>query len=84
MHALQIEATSEDEVSIGAVIAFSPDGGLLASTRQAAGKHEVIFFEPNGLRHYEFALGQDCTEASVSQMSWNIDGTRVYPDEIRF
>jgi elongator complex protein 1 len=74
---LQVEATSESEMGLGESVAFSPDGGLIASTRKSEGKHEVIFFEPNGLRHYEFALRADCLEAAVKSLAWNIDGTRT-------
>ncbi len=71
----QVESTSEDENGLGEPVAFIPDGGLLASTRRSEGKHEVIFFEPNGLRHYEFSLRNDCMESTVKDIGWNIDGT---------
>lgn len=38
-------------------------------------KHEIIFFEPNGLRHYEFPLPPDRVSDEVTGMGWNVDGS---------
>ena len=33
-----------------------PSGNLIASSQKLPNKHEIIFFEKNGLRHGEFSL----------------------------
>lgn len=69
---LKQEARSEDEAGLSACVAFGPDGGLIAAAQRSEGKHDIIFFEPNGLRHYEFALPR--MDAAVG-MGWNVDGS---------
>jgi len=37
-------------------VIFRPSGSVIAGTMRKPNKHEVIFFEKNGLRHGEFSL----------------------------
>ena len=43
-----------------------PSGNLIASTERRPNKHEVIFFEKNGLRHGEFTLPFGVKEVKVT------------------
>jgi len=52
---------------------YSPAGNLIASTQRAVGRHAVIFFERNGLRHGEFTLRHP--EARVVELEYNCDST---------
>lgn len=38
-----------------------PSGNLISSSRRLPDKHEIIFFEKNGLRHGEFSLRETQT-----------------------
>jgi elongator complex protein 1 len=46
---------------------------LIASTVRRPNKHEVAFFEPNGLRHGEFTLPFETKEIRVSNLAWNVN-----------
>ena len=37
-------------------LAWRPAGNLIASTQRLPHRHDVVFFERNGLRHGEFTL----------------------------
>jgi elongator complex protein 1 len=80
-------------------LAWRPSGSLVASTQRFSptipglgrgkeGRHDIVFFEPNGLRHGEFALrgerwwkkGQTDPKSMelgyrVKQLLWNTDST---------
>jgi len=57
----------------GPVVSWRPSGNIIAANKVSpAGKNEIIFFERNGLRHYEFVL-KDAPTRSVLNMSWNCD-----------
>lgn len=45
---------------------FRPSGSLIASTQRKPHRHEVIFFERNGLRHGEFVLPFGKMEVQVN------------------
>lgn len=47
---------------------FRPSGNLIACTQRLEDKHNVIFYERNGLRHGEFTLR---TELEVLDIKWN-------------
>ena len=42
-----------------------PTGNLMATSQRKPNKHDIIFFEPNGLRHGEFSLPCDRMEMKV-------------------
>ena len=45
---------------------FRPSGSLIASSQRKPHRHEIVFFERNGLRHGEFILPFDKMEVKVS------------------
>ena len=48
---------------------FRPSGSLIASSQRKPHRHEIIFFERNGLRHGEFILPFNKMEVQVSVFS---------------
>ena len=48
---------------------FRPSGSLIASSQRKPHRHEIIFFERNGLRHGEFILPFNKMEVQVSLFS---------------
>lgn len=66
-----LSATSDPSVrGLSHVLAFRPTGNLIASTQRFGGpqaqwapgrdgRHDLVFFERNGLRHGEFSLRED-------------------------
>lgn len=44
---------------------YRPSGGLIATSQTKQNKHEIIFFEKNGLRHLEFTLPFDVKKVQV-------------------
>lgn len=78
----RLQSTSEHTQGLGACIAWRPNGGLIASTRnedRPGGKdvHDVVFFERNGLRHGEFGLrwptAKDGSVGFVKDLLWSPD-----------
>ncbi|KAJ1675513.1 putative elongator complex protein 1 [Spiromyces aspiralis] len=53
--------------------AWKPSGRVIASTEKLAHKHDVVFFERNGLRLHEFALASNIVK--VHGLAWNADST---------
>lgn len=52
------------------LLAWKPSGDILASTQSLPEHDEVIFFEKNGLRHYEFKV-RGPANARVHDLQWN-------------
>jgi elongator complex protein 1 len=70
-----LQSTSEPVPFLEGVLSWRPSGNLIASTQKLSHKHDVVFFERNGLRHGEFSLpDKDC---QVHQLEWNIDSTTL-------
>ena len=76
---LTLEFRSDPLPNLGNQLAFSPDGALIATSQRVgegdAAHLDIIFFEPNALRHYEFSLPARCASATVAGLSWNADGS---------
>eukprot|EP00960_Hanusia_phi_P058345 763859-Hanusia_phi.AAC.1 len=70
-----IEAESEVIQDMDGCIAFKTDGSLIAGSARRGGSKEIIFFEPNALRHYEFPLLKQDEKSRVEGLSWNSDGS---------
>ena len=58
------------------VYVFSrPSGSLLATSQRRPNKHDIAFFEKNGLRHGEFTLPFGVKDVKVCEVLWNLDST---------
>ncbi|XP_067016133.1 elongator complex protein 1-like [Acropora muricata] len=71
-----LSSTFETVDGLEQALFWKPSGSLIASSQwKPNNRHEVIFFERNGLRHGEFSLPFDKMEIKVIEVSWNIDST---------
>ncbi|KAG7163721.1 putative elongator complex protein 1 [Homarus americanus] len=68
-----LQYTSEDVDGLENVVSWKPSGSLIASSRRLSNKHEIIFFEKNGLKHGEFPLPFKSTEMLLKDVAWNQD-----------
>ncbi|CDS00057.1 hypothetical protein [Sporisorium scitamineum] len=82
-----LSSTSDPSVrGISHTLAYRPVGNLIASTQRFGpsgvqgqmwsqgrkGRHDVVFFERNGLRHGEFSLREEsASQPEGSQLGWN-------------
>ncbi|KAF9237879.1 pol II transcription elongation factor [Melanogaster broomeanus] len=86
-HEGRLQSTSEAVPGLEASAAWRPNGGLIASTQnevrlgpqdaRKSGKHDVVFFERNGLRHGEFSLRRppeaDGSHYKIKDLIWSSD-----------
>nr|XP_045600138.1 putative elongator complex protein 1 [Procambarus clarkii] len=70
-----LQYTSEDLNGLEQVLSWKPAGSLIASSQRLANKHEVVFFEKNGLKHGEFNLPFKPNEMLVNEVAWNQDSS---------
>ncbi|KII95516.1 hypothetical protein PLICRDRAFT_96071 [Plicaturopsis crispa FD-325 SS-3] len=87
-----LQSTAEAIAGLEHVLSWRPSGNLIATTQRFGfegggagkeGRHDVVFFEKNGLRHGEFGLGEghfkrrdDGTWGyKVRELSWSSDST---------
>ncbi|MEE6508366.1 hypothetical protein FKM82_020719, partial [Ascaphus truei] len=72
---LALQSTSAPVEGLEQALSWKPSGSLIASTQTKANKHDVIFFEKNGLVHGEFTLPFGKGEVKVNELLWNSDST---------
>jgi elongator complex protein 1 len=94
-----LQSTSEEVAGLEHPLVWRPSGNLIVSTQRFGfdgggagreGRHDVVFFERNGLRHGEYSLkveqlsvkGNDPTSLTdrqwgykVREMAWNSDSS---------
>ncbi|ORY54599.1 IKI3 family-domain-containing protein [Leucosporidium creatinivorum] len=76
----ELSSTSEPTGGLEHPLAWQPSGSIIAATQRKVDKEgkeeglQVVFFERNGLRRYEFAL-REKEGARVRELSWNSDST---------
>ncbi|GIY88877.1 elongator complex protein 1 [Caerostris darwini] len=70
-----LQYTSEVVEGLEEPVCWRPLGNLIACSQQCPNKHQIIFFEKNGLRHGEFTLPFKPNTFKVSTMSWNSDSS---------
>ncbi len=84
-----LQTISEPVAGLEHTLCWRPSGNLIASTQRfgfegggvgKTGRHDVVFFERNGLRHGEFSLRESWTECnerqwgySVKELTWSSD-----------
>lgn len=69
------DSTSENVDGVENVLCWKPSGSLITSSLRKANRHEIVFFEKNGLRHGEFSLPFAVKEVQVKEVLWNTDST---------
>lgn len=94
-----LQSTSEEVAGLEHPLVWRPSGNVIVSTQRFGfdgggsgreGRHDVVFFERNGLRHGEFSLkvgqisvrGRDAATSNerkwgykVREMAWNSDSS---------
>ncbi|XP_067886712.1 elongator complex protein 1 isoform X2 [Heterodontus francisci] len=70
-----LQSTSESVRGIEQALCWKPSGNLIASTQRKLNKHNVVFFEQNGLLHGEFSLPFDKDQVKVKELLWNSEST---------
>ncbi|CAI2174277.1 9937_t:CDS:10 [Funneliformis geosporum] len=69
-----LQYTSEPVDKLEHVLSWRPSGNLITSSQKLADKHEIIFFEKNGLRHGEFMLRETFAH-KIIEIVWNCDSS---------
>ncbi|KAF9584994.1 hypothetical protein BGW38_004344 [Lunasporangiospora selenospora] len=69
-----LQTTSESVDMLEHCLSWRPSGNLIASSQRLPHRHDIVFFEKNGLRHGEFTLREE-TDAVVREVAWNCDST---------
>ncbi|KAG8593890.1 hypothetical protein GDO81_000980 [Engystomops pustulosus] len=72
---LCLQSTSEPVDGLEQALSWKPSGSLIASSQTKPNKHDVVFFEKNGLLHGEFTLPFAKGEVQVRELLWNSDST---------
>ncbi|KAM4807893.1 elongator complex protein 1 [Rhinophrynus dorsalis] len=72
---LALQSTSESVEGLEQALSWKPSGSLIASSQSKPNKHDVVFFEKNGLLHGEFTLPFAKGEVKVKELLWNSDST---------
>ncbi|XP_072114226.1 elongator complex protein 1 isoform X2 [Mobula birostris] len=70
-----LQSTSELVNGLESALCWKPSGSLIASTQRKPNKHNVVFFEQNGLLHGEFSLPFDKDQVKVNELLWNSEST---------
>ncbi|KAF8786731.1 Elongator complex protein 1 like protein [Argiope bruennichi] len=70
-----LQYTSEVVEGLEEPVCWRPLGNVIACSQQCPNKHQIIFFEKNGLRHGEFTLPFKPNTFKVSTLSWNSDSS---------
>ena len=71
-----LHSTIENNINIlDTPIAWKHSKSLITSSIQRFNKHEIIFFEKNGLAHGGFVLPFALGQMKVRGISWNMDST---------
>ncbi|XP_015276159.1 PREDICTED: elongator complex protein 1 [Gekko japonicus] len=68
-----LQSTSEPVPGLEQGLAWKPSGSLVASSQDKANKHDVVFFEKNGLLHGDFTLPFQKGRVKVNELLWNSD-----------
>ncbi|CAL4166380.1 unnamed protein product [Meganyctiphanes norvegica] len=68
-----LQATSEELDGLEQSLSWRPSGNLIATSQRFPNKHDIIFFEKNGLKHGDFSLPFKPSEMVVKEVEWNQD-----------
>ncbi|XP_067666360.1 elongator complex protein 1-like [Haliotis asinina] len=68
-------SSSEPVDGLEQPLAWRTSGSLVACSQMRPNKHDVVFFEKNGLRHGEFTLPFPVNKVKVREVLWNMEST---------
>jgi elongator complex protein 1 len=82
-HSGALQSTSEAVAGLEHPLSWRPSGNLIAASQRFGkgpglapgpeGRHDIVFFERNGLRHGEFSLRMKTRDYRVKEIRWNAD-----------
>ncbi|KAI8060641.1 IKI3 family-domain-containing protein [Gilbertella persicaria] len=71
-----LQNTSEPVDKLEHTLDWRPSGNLIVSSQRLPHRHDIVFFERNGLRHGEFTLRETRdVKQKVLEVTWNADST---------
>ncbi|KAI8643421.1 IKI3 family-domain-containing protein [Parasitella parasitica] len=71
-----LQNTSEPVDKLEQALDWRPSGNLIVSSQRLPHRHDIVFFERNGLRHGEFTLRETRDQTQrVMEVLWNADST---------
>lgn len=70
-----LHSTSEFVASLESSIVWKNSKAHITSSTHKANKHEIVFYERNGLSHGSFTLPFPPKEFKVNEILWNNDST---------
>lgn len=68
---LTLHSTIESLEGLEYPLCWRPSGNLVSSVQRKPHKHDIVFFEQNGLQHGSFTLPFGKDEVMVRQLLWN-------------
>ncbi|XP_064474932.1 putative elongator complex protein 1 [Ornithodoros turicata] len=72
-----LQFTGEGVDGLEQALSWKPSGSLIASSQRLPNKHQVVFFEKNGLRHGEFTLPFGPKDFEAKELSWSNDSAAL-------
>ncbi|KAJ2781720.1 putative elongator complex protein 1 [Coemansia interrupta] len=69
----KLHSVGEKIAALEHTLAWKPSGRLVAATEKQSHRHDVVFYERNGLRHGDFTLRT--TTRRVLDLAWNADSS---------
>lgn len=70
-----LQNTSEPVPMLEHPLCWRPSGNLITSSQRLPHRHDIVFFERNGLRHGEFTLREK--DFQVVDLAWNSDSSML-------
>ncbi|KAJ1724334.1 putative elongator complex protein 1 [Coemansia erecta] len=69
----KLHSVGEKIAALEHTLAWKPSGRLVAATEKQSHRHDVVFYERNGLRHGDFTLR--ASTRRVLDLAWNADSS---------
>ncbi|KAJ2583825.1 putative elongator complex protein 1, partial [Coemansia sp. RSA 1836] len=69
----RLHSIAEPIEALKHTLSWRPSGRLIAATEKLDHRHDVVFFERNGLRHGQFTLRKQTLR--VMELAWNADSS---------
>ncbi|XP_022251795.1 elongator complex protein 1-like isoform X1 [Limulus polyphemus] len=70
-----LQYTAEEVDGLEHPLDWRPSGNLITSSQTKLNKHDIVFFEKNGLRHGEFTLPFPPGSFKIKEVLWNSEST---------
>ena len=71
----ELQYTSEILPGLESCFAWKPSGSLIATSQRKVHRHDIVFFELNGLQHGEFTLPFQHDQVCINRLEWNSDSS---------